>query len=301
MAALSNDASVRNHQDCEIILQAIRIARGFEMRGAYNAAKLFWALAFSCEIQLSNAIGIQDGVDQLDSEIEALLSVAKLEETDPQWVAMMRRGQQGARENRTILLTEIPEASVCRRCGEMILGDSSSGCPACHAQALTLRIFPPIYYLEPLPREQALSALASAPREMEAAMRGLNAEQLSRPSKPGEWAIRDVAWHVLVAQGLLAGRLEKMLAEVDPPLPSVPAWAVDAIDSLSTSEILQQYSSSRQATVERLSRLAAEDWWRTGQHDEFGQVTVLQQASYFAKHERSHFPQLSEIRRALGV
>jgi len=57
------------------------------------------------------------------------------------------------------------------------------------------------------------------------------------------------------------------------------------------SGVLQQYSSSRQAMVICLSHLVAEDWWRTGQHDEFGQVTLLQQASYFARHERSHFPQ----------
>ena len=81
----------------------------------------------------------------------------------------------------------------------------------------------------------------------------------------------------------------------------MPAWAVESIKSLPALEVLQQYSSSRQATVRRLSQLEAGDWWRTGQHDEFGQVTVLQQAGYFAKHERSHFPQLAEIRRGLGV
>ncbi len=41
--------------------------------------------------------------------------------------------------------------------------------------------------------------------------------------------------------------------------------------------------------------------WRTGHHDEFGEVTVLQQASYFAKHERSHLPQIAESRRAIGA
>jgi hypothetical protein len=43
-----------------------------------------------------------------------------------------------------------------------------------------------------------------------------------------------------------------------------------------------------------------QDWWRTAQHEEFGSVTILQQASYFAKHERSHWPQIEAIRRALG-
>ena len=38
---------------------------------------------------------------------------------------------------------------------------------------------------------------------------------------------------------------------------------------------------------------------RQGQHGEFGEVTVLQQASYFAKHDQSHLPQLDAIRRVL--
>lgn len=33
-----------------------------------------------------------------------------------------------------------------------------------------------------------------------------------------------------------------------------------------------------------------------GQHDEFGQVTILQQASYFSKHDYS-FPQIEVIRQ----
>jgi len=51
--------------------------------------------------------------------------------------------------------------------------------------------------------------------------------------------------------------------------------------------------------VNLLTEMPVEGWWRTAQHEEFGSVTILQQASYFAKHERSHLPQIAAIRRTL--
>ena len=66
-----------------------------------------------------------------------------------------------------------------------------------------------------------------------------------------------------------------------------------------TNNMLEQYRCSRQSTVNLLTEMPVEGWWRTAQHEEFGSVTILQQASYFAKHERSHLPQIAAIRRTL--
>jgi len=38
------------------------------------------------------------------------------------------------------------------------------------------------------------------------------------------------------------------------------------------------------------------DWWRTGEHEEFGTVTLRQQVSYFAAHELTHLPQIEALR-----
>jgi len=55
------------------------------------------------------------------------------------------------------------------------------------------------------------------------------------------------------------------------------------------------------ATVGQLKAMSPGDWWRTARHEEFVQFTILQQASYFAKHERSHLPQIDAIRQAIGT
>ena len=285
----------------EHLIRLVRVARGLEAGGYYNAAKLFWATAFSEEIRASNQQGVPTSADELNREMEAATDALEAAGAKPELLAVLKIGRQAAHENRTILQTEIPQVYVCRACGEIILGRDPHRCPACSARELTLREFPAVYFLEPLHPEQALEALAVAPNELEDAIKGLSEEQLAQLEKPGEWAIRDALFHLLLAQGLLAGRVEKMLAQDNPPLAGVAAWAIADEEALSAREILERFRASRQATVERLERMSGEDWWRTGQHDEFGEVTILQQASYFAKHDQSHLPQIVAIRQAIGA
>jgi len=53
--------------------------------------------------------------------------------------------------------------------------------------------------------------------------------------------------------------------------------------------------------VAKLEGMPLADWWRTGEHEEFGTVTLLEQVSYFTKHERDHWRQIYLIRQALGA
>jgi uncharacterized damage-inducible protein DinB len=285
----------------EQLIRLVRVARGLDAGGYYNAAKLFWALAFSEDVRASNKVGVSTAIDDLDREMETAINTLVAEGVKAELITALQCARQGARENRTIPRAQIPPIFVCRTCGESALGQAPQRCPVCGARALTFREFLPTYFLEPLHPQQALAALASAPDEVEEVVKGLTEEQMEQPSKPGEWAIRNALRHLLVAQGLLAGRVEGILAEDNPSLEGVAAWAIGGEDSLSAKQILERYRTSRQATVERLRGIPVQDWWRTAQHDEFGQVTILQQASYFAKHERYHLPQIEAIRQAIGV
>lgn len=184
-------------------------------------------------------------------------------------------------------------------CGEIALGQAPQRCPTCGARALTFREFPPVYYLEPLPPQQVVAALISGPDEVEDAVKGLNEEQMTQPPRPDEWAIRDVLWHLLMAQSVFVARVEKMLVKDNPSLEGIAVWTIEGEESLSARDILARYRDSHMATVDQLKAMSPGDWWRTARHEEFVQFTILQQASYFAKHERSHLPQIDAIRQAI--
>lgn len=65
--------------------------------------------------------------------------------------------------------------------------------------------------------------------------------------------------------------------------------------SSTTEEIFKTYYDSRQKVLTKLENLPLRDWWRTGEHEEFGTLTIKQQASYFASHEITHFPHIESL------
>ena len=85
----------------------------------------------------------------------------------------------------------------------------------------------------------------------------------------------------------------------DPSLESkaVFEWAMKEEEHQpTTGEIFDTYRASRQEVIARLESIPLAAWCRTGQHEEFGTVTIRQQASYFASHEITHLPQIEALR-----
>ena len=114
----------------------------------------------------------------------------------------------------------------------------------------------------------------------------------------GGWCIKDAITHLRDAQVLFEFRVNLMIEQEHPKLESKAVFDMvgqSAERTLSTEDFYQSYLESRQRVIARLDRLPLRDWWRTGQHQEFGGLTITQQASYFAAHELTHFPQIERL------
>lgn len=283
-------------QNQENILRLVRLARAFEAKGILNGAKLLRAMAFSDETRLTELPDGQADADWVEAEMKALIREVSNNGEDVLVQKGLEHALDGYRENRTILREDAPPVFVCRFCGEIAFEQPPARCPSCGARELSFREFLPYYFLEPITSQQALDGLRSAAREIEGMVRGLNEEQMSWSPMSGEWGISNLLWHLLTAQQLLSGRVEKMLTEDNPSLASVAAWAVASDETSSGMEIFEEYLHMRQASIQRLEGLAPADWLRGGMHDEFGPVTVLSQAGYFARHDQLHLPQLEKLR-----
>mgnify|MGYP005859861673 CR=1 FL=1 len=285
--------------DYDLLLRTVRLARELEKGGFYNAAKLFWAAAFSHEIRATNAMPLAAQPNSLLDEMDAVIAALQAAGSESAVIAAMRSGMRGVQENRTISWEEIPVVAVCRGCGAIRLGDRGA-CPACGADALTSRQVTPVWFFDPLSPAEVLTTLESGPAALNAFVDGLSEAQLNHPPEPGEWSIRETLWHLLVAEQLFAERVHKLLTEENPLLSGMASWTVTGEGELSAQDILGRLLALRQDTLSRSQEMAAGDWWRTGFHEEWGQVTLLQQATYFARHERSHYAQIAGARQAAG-
>jgi DinB family protein len=279
------------------LIRYIRTARGLEAGGYYGAAKLVWALAYSQEIAASNEQGIPRGAD-LDHELGVILDTLKAAGRDPTIITALESGREAVRWDTTVTYEDIPAVYASRTTGEIFVGEAPEF-TSNNDHVLGLKEFPPIWYFEAMTPEQALEVLSAAGDIVESQIKGLSAEQLLIAPAAGEWNMRQLLGHLMMAQELLAGRVEEMLAEDNPPLEGIAVWAMTEEHDLSPGEILERYRDSRQKLVERLKAIPVSDWWRGGWHSEFGKQTILSQAIYFARHELSHMPQFGQIRRAI--
>lgn len=285
----------------ESIVRLVRLARSLEAAGLYNAAKVIWATVYSEETHASLQLAALNTPQALDEELVSVTKMLENAGANPVLITALQRSRQATLEKRTISHAEVPHTYVCRKCGEFILTAEPSPCPNCGAEQLTLREFLPVYFLEPLHPRIVLDALAAAPDILDGFVQGLTEEQMSQAPRPGEWSIREVLAHVLMSQRLLASRIERMLSGNNPSLEGVGAWALQSGQAISAAEILERFRISRNATVHLLQEMMPQEWWRSARHEEFNNVTILHQASYFAKHERDHWTQIGMIRKALGI
>lgn len=276
------------------LVRLVRIARGLEAGGYNNAAKLMWGLLFSEEVKAAKEQGTPRGAE-LEAELGAIIDSLKAAGSKPEVIAALENGRRAVQEDRTIEHSEIPDVFVSRTTGEMFIGESPQFSVA-NDHRLGLRQFPAIWYLDPLTPQAVLEALAEAPQLIESQLTGLSGDQMNQSPVLGEWSIRELLGHLLMAQEVLAFRAEKLLSEDNPQLAGVAVWAMEQ-KPLSPGEILERYRASREHVLIRLKAIPFADWWRSGVHGEWGRVTLLDQATYFARHEMSHMPQFAQLRQ----
>lgn len=98
---------------------------------------------------------------------------------------------------------------------------------------------------------------------------------------------------------MLDYRLDLFSEEEHPVLEAKAVWSWAKNEEehpLSTLEIFAEYQATRGKVLAKLEAIPLADWWRTGQHGEFGEVSIKQQVSYFAAHEITHLPQIEALR-----
>jgi hypothetical protein len=273
------------------------VARGLEREGGYNGAKLVRAALERELVRYAEAEapagrqGLGDAVGELRRDLSR--------ELPEPFIAGLSAVEAAARGGSTLPLDQAPPARTCRVCGELFLGDVPSACPTCESPALSFREHLPVWYLEPAEPGTILAALATGPGRIADALSGHDDGALAVPPAPGEWSVRESLEHLLFAEQLMDERVERLLTEEDPDLVPRAVWSETPPSdegSTHTGEpawaLFERYRDLRHRTVGRLQDLDEAQWGRAGYHPEWGHVTILSQAGYFARHEASHLAQI---------
>lgn len=286
------------HRLGDTVTHLLALAARLEGEGQYNIAKLARAGAESLIRRSAYQRRMPREKDALVREIAVVVSTLSSLGMNDALTGALDRGKVAMAEGRLPLMQDTPHAYVCRTCGEVVLEAPPGKCPVCGARAGTFKAYLPVYWLDALGSDEALEMLKHNPGEVAMLIEGLSEEQLaSIPSGEG-WSIRNAIAHLRDAQGVLHSRLEQLLSQENPVIESLAVfdWAQRESDRPpTTQEIFDTYRDSRERTVAILENLPLVEWGRSGQHREFGTVTVQQQASYFAVHELTHFAQIESI------
>jgi len=281
------------------IIYILAIAARFEREGQYNIAKILRASVDAITRRVAFNLNLTMDRSKLIEELDQIKEILTNHGVNPDFGAALKRGKNAMIKGNLPLIGEIPHPYVCRRCGQSYLRKPITNCLTCGSWPSSFQQFSPVYWLSEFDPLTLLEHLRKTPKEVKKLLEGLDEDIFTKLPTNGGWSIRQVVTHLRDAQGVLSTRLKLILEQDNPILTSqaVFDWATrEDGKPASTNDIFDMYWSARKKSLDILETIPLKDWWRTGEHEEFGKLTLTQQVSYFAAHEITHLRQLNNLR-----
>ena len=150
-----------------------------------------------------------------------------------------------------------------------------------------------------------LEKLRTFPAELRALLATAPAARLRERAADGTFALIEQAWHLadLEAEGY-GVRIEKMLAEDNPPLPDFQGDVVAEqrryLD-LDLEPALRKFEEARARNVACIERLSGEQLQRSGQQEGVGRVTIARVVEMMAGHDAGHAREVRALLEELSV
>ena len=146
--------------------------------------------------------------------------------------------------------------------------------------------------------EGIIERVRTLPDRVAAEIDGLSEEQLRRRPADGAWSIKEVCGHLRDDSEVWRRRLYMMITEIDPVLPAYDQEAMvrdGQYQDADLAAVLGDFKRLRLEMVELLSGLTIEGWERTGQHPDWGRLTVRGGMESMVQHTEEHLGQVREL------
>lgn len=146
--------------------------------------------------------------------------------------------------------------------------------------------------------DSVITALRTTTRDLLSLTTGAPEAALRRRPAPREWSAAQVVAHLADAEMVYGVRMRITLTEDLPTHAAYDenAWA-DRFGDLDEDvrDSLSRWRALRASNVKVLASLSAEDWSRSGIHQERGRETVADIAERMVGHDRNHLDQIRKL------
>lgn len=145
----------------------------------------------------------------------------------------------------------------------------------------------------------AYERFARGPALVREALAGTGPVTLNRRPPGEDWSMRDVVLHLADAELVRAVQVRLALVGGEPALPAIDPdpWKRRLLYVFRDPEAaLSAFQQVRYGSAELLRECAPDAWERSGQHPEFGTVSVAELVAHAAAHDEEHVAQLRALR-----
>jgi len=152
-------------------------------------------------------------------------------------------------------------------------------------------------------RTAAIATIEKTPDQLRAAVRGLSAEQLDTPYRPGGWTVRQVVHHVPDSHMNAFIRTKLALTEHEPTIKPYDekAWAGLAdVAATPTETSLRLLEAVHERWIYILRAMADSDFARTFRHPEHGLRTLDWMIGLYAWHGPHHVAHITALKTRMG-
>ena len=148
-----------------------------------------------------------------------------------------------------------------------------------------------------------IEQFAAGGPQLRAAVAGLEERELSRPTAPGTWSIRQLVIHLADSDAIAIDRMKRILTEDNPTLLNSDETAyVDRLhlEAQSVTDALDLFEIGRRQFARVLRQLSDASFSRTGTHNQRGTVTLGQLVGDYVGHLTHHLTYVHAKRERLG-
>ena len=282
----------------------VALSERFASEGHMNLNKLLEAAVYAQTRRAAWRYRPLVTKDTMSGELDASLQFLRRVGSDQELLQALETGYQGLIEPETSvsMFREAPDAYVCRTCGHIAMQVIPDRCPDCGSWPGRFRKFMATFNMDNMDvinPVEVIRLFAQNARDLADLVNGLSEEQLAKKPAPDEWSLREHVAHFYDAQGMLDTRLALMLNHDDPELVALAIYEDAGAEEGrpdTTAGLLTEFLDLRANSITLLESLPLKGLWRTGQHTEFGRITILRQVAYLAYHEQTHLPEIEALR-----